>query len=72
MKNPGYAYAVDVRFDVVQYFLINLSGFEINACPRQPEIASGKLFFDLTCRLSKLTKYSVLNIIKQDFFRRSC
>ena len=71
MKNPGYAYAGDDTFDVVQYFLINLSRFEINACPRQPEIASGKLFFDLTCPTSKLTKYSVLNNIKQDFFRRA-
>ena len=43
------------------------AGFEINACPRQVEIASGKLFFGLTCPAGKLTKNSVLNNIKQDY-----
>ena len=39
------------------------TGFEIIACPRQAEIASGKLFLGLTCGMGKLTKYSVLNNI---------
>ena len=42
-------------------------GFEINVCPSQAEIASGKLFFGLTCPTGKLTKYSVLNNLKQDY-----
>ena len=36
------------------------AGFEINAWPRQAEIPSSKLFFDLICPTGKLTKYSVL------------
>ena len=42
-------------------------GFEINTCQRQAEIASGKLFFSLTCLTGKLTKYSILNNLKQDY-----
>ena len=44
-----------------------ITGFEINACPRQAEIASGKLFFGLTCPTGQLTKYSIFNNIKQDY-----
>ena len=42
-------------------------GFEIKACPRQAEIASSKLFFGLICPTGKVTKYSILNNIKQDY-----
>ena len=45
----------------------NITGFEINACPRQAEIASGKLFYGLTCPTGKLTKHSISNNIKQDY-----
>ena len=41
------------------------SGVKINACPMQTKIASGKLFFGLSCSMGKLTKCSVLNNIKQ-------
>ena len=34
------------------------AAFIINACWRQAEIASVKLFFGLTCPTGKLTKYS--------------
>ena len=47
--------------------LITNTGFEINACLRQAEIASGKLFFSLTCSTDKLTKYSASNNFKQDY-----
>ena len=43
------------------------TGFEINARPKKAEIASGKLYFRLTCPTDKLTKYSVLNNIKQNY-----
>ena len=42
------------------------SGVEINACPMQTKIASGKLFFGLTCPMGKLPKCNVLNNIKQN------
>ena len=37
--------------------------------PKQAEIASGKLFFGLTCLTGKLTKYRVLSNIKQDYLK---
>ena len=55
--------------NVFHFFISNWPkpGFEINACPRQAEIASGNLFFSLLCSTGKLTNYSVSNNIKQDY-----
>ena len=46
------------------------TGFEINACPLargKLKLPRAKLFFGLACPTGKLTKYSILNNIKQDY-----
>ena len=52
---------------IIHIYYTLYTGFEINACPRQAEIALSKLFFDLTCPTGKLNKYRVLGNVKQDY-----
>ena len=50
-------------------------GFKINACPRQAEVASGKLDFSLTYLLpdGQANKvYSIWNNIKQNYLEMQC
>ena len=59
------------NFRYTHWFSLQTSftGFEINACPRQAEMASDQLFYGLTCPTGKLTKYSVLNV-NQDYLEK--
>ena len=55
--------------DETDYSYSRVRNQRLSACPRQAKIALAKLFFDLTCPTGKLTKYSVLTKIKQDYLK---
>ena len=65
-ENAGVS-SIHLKQKLISLSVSTKAGFEINACPKQAEIASGKLFFAFTCPTAKLIKCSLLS---KDYLER--